>query len=280
MDSLSADADRFDLTEAARILGRHACARLGLYQFPPGFLLSVVIPVHNERRTIETVVARVRAAGVPSELILVDDCSKDGTRELLESWAPSPDLRVIFHERNRGKGAALRTGFAAARGQVVVIQDADLEYDPAEFRQLLQPIVDGRADAVFGSRFTGESQRVLYFWHYLGNKFLTLLSNAMTNLNLTDMETCYKLFRREALEQLLPQLRENRFGIEPELTAKLASIPGIRIFEVPITYSGRTYAEGKHITWRDGFRALWCILRYRRGLRRPAPLPPTPWTLS
>jgi glycosyltransferase involved in cell wall biosynthesis len=174
---------------------------------------------------------------------------------------------IVMHEKNQGKGAALKTGFLRAQGHVVLVQDADLEYDPAEYRRLIQPIVEGQADVVFGSRFTGESQRVLYFWHYLGNRFLTLLSNAVTNLNLTDMETCYKVFRREVIAEIAPTLRERRFGIEPELTAKVARLPNVRIYERPITYAGRTYAEGKKITWRDGVSALRCIWKYRKGIR-------------
>jgi glycosyltransferase involved in cell wall biosynthesis len=209
----------------------------------------------------------VRNCGVRCEIILVDDASTDGTKQLLASWRAADDLRILFHSHNQGKGAALKTGFQHATGDAVIIQDADLEYDPAEYRFLLQPIVEGQADAVFGSRFSGDSQRVLYFWHYVGNRVLTTLSNCFTNLNLTDMETCFKVFRREVIQQIAPQLCEKRFGIEPEITAKVASIAGIRIVERPISYRGRTYAEGKKITWRDGFRALWCILRYRHGLR-------------
>jgi glycosyltransferase involved in cell wall biosynthesis len=222
----------------------------------------VVIPVYNEIATLETLVGKVRDSGLPCEIILVDDCSSDGTRQLIESWRDQKDLKILLHERNQGKGAALRTGFRAATGDVVIIQDADLEYDPAEYRKLIQPIVEGQADVVYGSRFAGDNQRVLYFWHYMGNRFLTLMSNFFTNLNLTDMETCYKVFRRDVIQQIAPSLNENRFGIEPELTAKLANIADIRIYERPISYSGRTYAQGKKITWRDGVRALWCILKY------------------
>jgi glycosyltransferase involved in cell wall biosynthesis len=270
-----AESSGGDLAEAERVamleelLGAAVCRKLGIYALPDDFLLSVVIPVYNEVDTVQTVVSRVRESGVPCEIILVDDASTDGTRELLKSWAEEPDLRVIFHEKNQGKGAALKTGFSHVNGDAVVVQDADLEYDPREYRYLLQPIVENQADVVFGSRFAGDSQRVLYFWHYIGNRVLTTLSNCFTNLNLTDMETCYKVFRRETIDQVTPQLREMRFGIEPEITAKVASIPGVRIFERPISYSGRTYAEGKKITWRDGFRALWCILKYRKGLKRP-----------
>jgi glycosyltransferase involved in cell wall biosynthesis len=256
-------AERFEILE--RLLGASACRRLGVYRLPPGFVLSVVIPVYNEINTIAEVVDRVRRSGVPTEIIIVDDGSTDGTRELLKSWQNDADLKIIMHEVNQGKGSALRTGFSHATGDVVIVQDADLEYDPAEFEKLIQPIVDDVADVVFGSRFTGDNQRVLYFWHSVGNKVLTLLSNAMTNLNLTDMETCYKAFRREVIQRIAPTLREQRFGIEPELTAKLAAMPGIRIYERPISYRGRTYAEGKKITWRDGFRALYCIVRYAGG---------------
>lgn len=255
--------DRIALCE--RLLGDAACRQLGIYRIPDGFRLSVVIPVYNEIATLATLVERVRQCGLPTEIILVDDGSKDGSRELLESWRGAPGMNIILQPHNQGKGAALRAGFLAATGDVVAIQDADLEYNPAELPRLAQPIVEGQADVVFGSRFRGDNQRVLYFWHYVGNRVLTLLSNAFTNLNLSDMETCYKLFRREVIQQLAPRLRENRFGIEPELTAKVAAIPRIRVHERPISYAGRTYAEGKKITWRDGIRALWCIVRYRNG---------------
>jgi glycosyltransferase involved in cell wall biosynthesis len=252
------------------LLGEAVCRQLGIYELPAGFKLSVVIPVFNELDTVADVVDRVRRTGLDCEIILVDDASTDGTRELLEAWRQdqandnhaNDDLVILFHDRNRGKGAALRTGFARASGDAVIVQDADLEYDPGEYRRLLSPIVHDEADAVFGSRFQGGSHRVLYFWHYIGNRLLTTLSNATTNLNLTDMETCHKVFRREVIQQILPTLRQNRFGIEPELTAKAARLPGVRIFELPISYHGRTYAEGKKITWRDGLVALWCILRY------------------
>jgi len=226
--------------------------------------LSVVVPVYNEAATIISLIDRVRAVPLPlrKEIILVDDGSTDGTRDVLQRLSGTDGLRVLFHDRNRGKGAALRTGFTVATGDVVVVQDADLEYDPAEFTKLLAPILDGRADVVFGSRFAGgECHRVLYFWHSLGNRFLTLLSNAFTNLNLTDMETCYKMFRREVIQSI--HLQEERFGFEPEVTAKVAA-GGWRVYEVGISYAGRTYEEGKKIGWRDGVRAIWCILRYRR----------------
>ncbi len=203
---------------------------------------------------------RVQDVAVDKDLILVDDCSTDGTRDLLQRAEFPPNVRVLYHERNQGKGAALRTGFAAATGDIVIIQDADLEYDPQEYRKLITPILEGRADVVFGSRFAGgDAHRVLYFWHYMGNKFLTLCSNAFTNLNLTDMETCYKVFRREVLQRIA--VEENRFGFEPEITAKIAKLQ-VRIYEVGISYDGRTYEEGKKIGWKDGVRALWCIVKY------------------
>jgi len=223
--------------------------------------LSIVIPCYNEAKTIRTIVDRVRAAPVPDkEIIIVDDCSRDGTRDLLRTEiAPLVD-QVIYHANNQGKGAALRTGFAAATGDVVIVQDADLEYHPNEYPKLLQPIQDGRADVVFGSRFSGgDAHRVVYFWHMVGNKFLTLCSNMATNLNLTDMETCYKMCRREVLQKIV--IEENRFGFEPEITAKIARLR-VPIYEVGITYSGRTYEEGKKIGWRDGFRALYAIVKY------------------
>jgi glycosyltransferase involved in cell wall biosynthesis len=223
--------------------------------------LSIVIPCYNEAQTIRQIVERVRAAPVPDkEILIVDDGSRDGTRELLErEIAPLVD-RIIYHQVNRGKGAALRTGFAAATGDVVIVQDADLEYDPQEYPRLIGPIVEGKADVVFGSRFMGaEAHRVVYFWHMVGNKFLTLLSNMFTNLNLTDMETCYKVFRREVLLKI--NIKEDRFGFEPEITAKVARL-GCVIYEVGISYYGRTYAEGKKIGWRDGFRAFYAIVKY------------------
>lgn len=226
--------------------------------------LSVVIPVYNEATTIREVVDLVMAAKTPieKELVLIDDCSKDGTREVLRQMAAEhPEWQILFHEKNRGKGAALRTGFAAATGDLVIIQDADLEYDPREYPLLLGPILEGRADVVFGSRFLGGGpHRVCFFWHYLGNKLLTTFSNMMTNLNLTDMEVCYKVFRREVLQSIV--LQEERFGFEVEITAKVAHGKW-RIYEVPVSYYGRSYEEGKKITWRDGFRALWCIFKYR-----------------
>lgn len=222
--------------------------------------LTVVIPVYNEVDTLLHLIGRVQEVDVDKDIVLVDDCSTDGTRDLLRTTAFPANVRVLYHERNQGKGASLRTGFAAATGDLVIIQDADLEYDPREYPKLIKPIEEGRADVVFGSRFAGgETHRVLYFWHFMGNKFLTLCSNAFTNLNLTDMETCYKVFRREVLQQIT--IEEDRFGFEPEITAKIAKM-GLRIYEVGISYDGRTYEEGKKIGWKDGVRALWCIVKY------------------
>ncbi|MCZ6822265.1 MAG: glycosyltransferase family 2 protein [Deltaproteobacteria bacterium] len=257
-------ANRID--ELEQLLGVPACRALGIYRVPDDFVLSVVIPVYNEVDTVEQVIEHVRSIPLNLEIIVVDDGSTDGTVEILKGLENDPGLRIFFSEVNQGKGAALKIGFEKATGAAVIVQDADLEYDPGDYLKLLQPIVDGQADVVFGSRFAGERHRVLYFWHYLGNRFLTLLSNAFTNLNLTDMETGYKLFRREVIQQIAPTLEESRFGIEPELTAKVARLQGVRIFELPISYSGRTYQEGKKITWRDGMSALRCILKY--GLRK------------
>jgi glycosyltransferase involved in cell wall biosynthesis len=228
--------------------------------------LSVVVPCFNEERTVEQVLERVLASPYTAEVLVVDDGSTDGTREVLAKLVDAPDadprLRVLLQPENRGKGAALRRGFDEATADYVVVQDADLEYDPADYAQLLQPLLDGRADVVFGSRFVGGgAHRVLYFWHSIGNKLLTLASNAFTNLNLTDMETCYKVFRREVIQSI--QLVEDRFGFEPEVTAKVAK-GGWRVYEVGVSYAGRTYAEGKKIGWRDGVRAIWCILKYSR----------------
>lgn len=222
-------------------------------------LLTVIMPVYNEAATIVEAVKVVLQTTYKKELVIIDDGSTDGTREILTQIRHS-DVKVIFHEKNTGKGAALRTGFAQAMGDIILIQDADLEYDPSEYSTLLRPIFSGKADVVYGSRFAGHgAHRVLYFWHYVGNRFLTLLSNLFTNLNLTDMESCYKVFTKEALRGV--QIRENRFGFEPEITAKISK-KSLRIYEVPISYYGRTYAEGKKIDWRDGAWAIWCILKY------------------
>lgn len=224
--------------------------------------ISIVIPIFNEKETLHEIVGRVRAVEAMDvkEIILVDDCSTDGTRALLESEFNEPIFKKLYHEVNQGKGAALRTGFAAATGDIVAVQDADLEYDPAELPGLIRPIINDQADVVFGSRFVGGgAHRVVFFWHMLGNKFLTLLSNMMTNLNLTDMECCYKLFRREVMDQIT--IEEDRFGVEPELTAKVSKL-NVRIYEVGISYYGRTYDEGKKIGWRDGVRAIYAIMKY------------------
>ena len=238
--------------------------------------LSVIIPVFNERETLEEIVACVENADFDKEIILVDDGSNDGTRDILIKWQEEnhPHRRIFLQPHNQGKGAALRRGIKEAQGDIVLIQDADLEYDPAEYPTLLQPILDGKADVVYGSRFLGgRPHRVLLFWHYVGNRLLTLLSNTMTNLNLTDMETCYKVFRREVIQALT--LYENRFGFEPEVTAKV-SHAGVRIYEVGISYSGRDYSEGKKIGWKDAISAFWCILKYNTwdkgstpNIRRP-----------
>jgi glycosyltransferase involved in cell wall biosynthesis len=241
-------------------------------------IVSVIIPVYNECAYIEEVLLRVQAVGLEKEVLVIDDGSTDGTRELLKELEKAQaagqaevtikngrallsleHTRFIFQDRNRGKGAALRRGFDLAVGDIILVQDADLEYDPKDYNKLLEPIFDGRADVVYGSRFLGGPQRVHYFWHYAGNKFLTLLSDMLTNMKLSDMETCYKVFRREVVRDI--RFRSDRFGFEPECTAKIAR-GNWRVYEVPISYAGRTYAEGKKITWRDGLVTLWCILRY------------------
>lgn len=230
--------------------------------------LSILIPAYNEANTITAILNRVIAVElineVSKEIIIIDDCSSDDTFKIVEQFIKEhPDKKILLkhHEKNKGKGAAIHTGIAAATGDYLIVQDADLEYDPSEFNELLQPVFYDNADVVYGSRFMGSKpHRILFFWHTIGNKFLTFLSNMMTNLNLTDMETCYKLFRSDIIKSI--KLKEKRFGIEPEVTAKIARIPEIKIYEVGISYYGRTYAEGKKINWKDGFRAIYCILRY------------------
>jgi glycosyltransferase involved in cell wall biosynthesis len=223
--------------------------------------LSIVIPVYNEKNTIEELIRRVQEVDVSlnKEIIIVDDGSNDGTPEILKSLKQL-DIKVVYHNTNQGKGAALHTGFSEAEGDIILVQDADLEYDPKEYPKLLEPILDGRADAVYGSRFLGGPHRVLYFWHYIGNRFLTALSNMLSNLNLSDMETCYKVFKKDILDRIT--LKSKRFGFEPEITLKLAKLKA-RIYEVPISYSGRDYSEGKKIGWRDGLAALYHIIRFK-----------------
>jgi len=253
-------ADRTQLLQ--RLLGEGACRQLGIYPIPKDFKLSVVIPVYNEKQWIRELVRRVEAVPIPKEIVIVDDCSTDGTRDILRELESHDDVRIVYQPHNQGKGAALREGFRHAVGDAVLVQDADLEYDPAEYARLIQPIIENQADVVYGSRFIGESHRVLYYWHYVANRFLTTLSNMFTNLNLTDMETCYKVFRREVLADI--HLKSDRFGFEPEITAKVARSrnPAWRIYEIPISYSGRTYEEGKKIGLRDAINALYCIVRF------------------
>lgn len=251
------DAPFFE--QVTRVFGESALRQLGIFQVPADFKLSVAIPVYNEKKTIREIVRRVRAVPIPKEIVLVDDFSTDGTRDILREMESDDDLAIYYHDVNQGKGAALRTAFKQCTGDVVVIQDADLEYDPREYLRLIQPIIDGRADVVYGSRFIGDAVRVHLFWHRVANGILTLLSNVFTNLNLTDMETCYKVFRRSVLDGI--EIKQNRFGVEPELTAKIARRK-CRIYEMPISYDGRDYSEGKKIGLKDAFNALYCIVRY------------------
>ncbi len=232
--------------------------------WPSGFRVSVVIPVFNEAATIETLLRRVAQTGLASEIVVVDDGSTDGTRDILQRLDSRPGLTVLDHAENRGKGAALRTAFSQVTGDIVVIQDADLEYDPADYARLLCPLIENQADVVFGTRF-GQGRGTMPRWRYAGNRLLTWLSNRFTALRLADMETGAKVFRRSVLERIAPELREEGFGIEPELTAKLAAVPGARIAQVPVTYRPRRWTEGKKIGWRDGLRAVWCIVKYGRG---------------
>ncbi|GAC1333996.1 MAG: glycosyltransferase family 2 protein [Isosphaeraceae bacterium] len=263
--------DRGRVEWLMRAFGESLCRKLGVFRVPADLTLSVVIPVYNEQNTLHESLRQVRAVPLNKQIILVDDCSADGTRDILKRLeADEPDLTIQYHERNQGKGAALRTGFALARGQIVIVQDADLEYDPAQYPQLIQPIVEGKADVVYGSRFIGDTHRVLYFWHSIGNKVLTLLSPMVTNLNRTEREVCYKVFRREVIQGI--SLKSDRFGFEPEVTAKIArfEMPALdgrparrcRIHEMPVSYNGRDYNEGKKIGWKDGVQALYCIVRY------------------
>ena len=255
------------------VIGQQPARRLSGVGKMTNFTCSVVIPVYNEVSTIAELVERVEAVPIAKEIILVNDGSTDGTADVLNELAREKGVRVLHHERNQGKGAALNTGFAVAKGDIVIVQDADLEYDPDYYPKLIQPITEGRADVVYGSRFvSGDSHRVLFFWHYLGNRLLTFVSNCFTDLNLTDVETCYKVFRRDVLQQL--QIEEKRFGFEPEITAKIAKM-GCRVYEVGISYHGRSYLEGKKIGWRDGVSAFRCILKYNLFRSYPAYRPAT-----
>jgi glycosyltransferase involved in cell wall biosynthesis len=267
-EQLDCDPQLLDGTDLIqRLLGPDLCRKLGIVRVPEGFKLSVVMPVYNEIRTLARVIERVRATRLPLEIVIVDDGSRDGSREYLQSLrdsadAANRDLVIVFHEKNQGKGGALKTGFLACTGDVVIVQDADLEYDPTDYRSLLQPIIEGEADVVYGSRFSHIDGPVHHYWHRWGNQFVTRLSNWKSGRALTDVETCYKLIRRELLQQIAPGLRERGFGIEVELTHKLARLPGARFYERPVSYVGRSWAEGKKIGVKDGLWALWCILRY------------------
>jgi glycosyltransferase involved in cell wall biosynthesis len=263
--SIAADLDQISFLQ--QLLGTSICRKLGIYHIPSDFRLSVIMPVYNEIRTLSKTIKRVQTTGLPIELIIVDDGSTDGSREFLtelrdSNGAPTPDLRIIFHERNQGKGGAIKTGFLACTGNAVIIQDADLEYNPADYRSLLQPIIEGDADVVYGSRFSHIDGPVHHYWHRWGNQLLTRLSNWKSGRTLTDVETCYKLIRRELVQKIAPHLRERGFGIEIELTMTLARLPGVRFYERPVSYAGRSWTEGKKIGVKDGLWALWCILRY------------------
>jgi glycosyltransferase involved in cell wall biosynthesis len=267
-DLLPGEAGRLDRVDVLeRLLGPELCRRLGVFRIPPGFTLSVVMPVYNEIRTLPKVIERLRASKLPLEIVIVDDGSRDGSREYLAELRDAQgdanhDLKIVFHERNQGKGGALKTGFLECTGDVVVVQDADLEYDPNDLRSLLQPIVEGRADIVYGSRFSHIDGPVHHYWHRWGNQLITRLSNWKSGRTLTDVETCYKMVRRELIQRVAPDLKERGFGIELELTFKLSRLPGVRFFERPVSYVGRSWAEGKKIGVKDGLWALWCILRY------------------
>lgn len=267
-ESVAAESDPLDRVEILlQLLGPELCRKLGVFRIPAGFRVSVVIPVYNEIRTLAKVIERVRATRLPLEIVIVDDGSRDGSREYLAELRrggeeQNGDLKIILHERNQGKGGALKTGFLECTGDVVIIQDADLEYDPLDYRSLLQPIVEGHADVVYGSRFSHIDGPVHHYWHRWGNQFITRLSNWKTGRGLTDVETCYKMIRRDLIQRIAPNLKERGFGIELELTAKLSRQPGVRFYERPISYVGRSWAEGKKIGVKDGLWALWCILRY------------------
>jgi glycosyltransferase involved in cell wall biosynthesis len=267
-EAAATDAERLDRADILqRLLGPELCRKLGIFRLPDGFRLSVVIPVYNEIRTLAKVIERVRATGLPLEIVIVDDGSRDGSREYLLELRDggdqrNRDLKIVLHERNQGKGGALKTGFLECTGDAVIIQDADLEYDPQDYHSLLQPLVEGQADVVFGSRFSHVDGPVHHYWHRWGNQFITRLSNWKTGRAWTDVETCYKLIRRDLLQRIAPGLTERGFGIELELTAKLARQPGVRFYERPISYVGRSWAEGKKIGVKDGLWAMWCILRY------------------
>jgi glycosyltransferase involved in cell wall biosynthesis len=263
----SAANDLDQISFLQQLLGASLCRKLGIYRIPSDFRLSVIMPVYNEIRTLPKVIDRVLATQLPVELVIIDDGSSDGSREFLadlrdRSGAPNTDLQVILHDKNQGKGGAIKTGFLACTGDAVIIQDADLEYDPADYRHLLQPIIEGHADVVYGSRFSHIDGPVHHYWHRWGNQLLTRLSNWKSGWMLTDVETCYKLIRRELVQKIAPHLRERGFGIEIELTQTLARLPGVRFYERPVSYAGRSWTEGKKIGVKDGLWAIWCILRY------------------